>query len=135
MDDSRVNFGNKKKVSFFEIFKFSKFWLFLVNCLCFHLSSSAFKFSSVLYTSISPMLHQTLSPSVGSLDLVLQFLSPRQSPVYVVLLPLYHLVSTLSFCHAQYNTFTTTTTTMITTTTAATATTTTTTIITGFACV
>ena len=37
MDDSRVNFGNKKKVSFFEIFSFPKFRLFLVNCLRFRL--------------------------------------------------------------------------------------------------
>jgi hypothetical protein len=77
------------------------------------------------------MLHQTLSPSVGFLDLVLQFISPRQSPVYVVLPPLYHLLSTVSFCRAQYNAFTTTTPTI----TAATATATATTIITGFACV
>ena len=32
MDDSRADFGNKKKVSFFEIFRFPKFRLFFINC-------------------------------------------------------------------------------------------------------
>src|SRR5204863_3674091 len=125
MDDSRVDFGKQKKVSFFEIFKVSKFRLFFVNCSLFRLSSSIFNchcrhlsvfasrfVNSLRYFTPSFMLHQTPSPSVGPLDLVLQFLSPCQSPVYVIILPLYHLVSTLSFCHAQYNAFITTTTTM-----------------------
>jgi hypothetical protein len=52
MDDSRVNFGNKKKSSFFEIFSFPKFCLFLVNCLRFRLFTSAFKFSLQCFTPL-----------------------------------------------------------------------------------
>ena len=65
------------------------------------MSFSFTRSSSILFSILrlfipSFTLHQTPSPSVGFLDPILQFLSPRQSPVYVVLLPLYITLSPLS---------------------------------------
>ena len=156
MDDSRADFGNKKKGSFSKFSDFQSFGYF----------SSIVRFSPIFFVILhaySPVRYLTSSPSVGFLDLVLQFpfalsisglcrtitlisLASPISPIEIFLQPalivvVINLNDNLLRC-SKYRALTTTTTTTAititaTTTTAATATATATTaitIITGFAC-